>query len=210
MTAGFLLGVHPFLGITSGGAGEVMVVEGWIGTRQITQAVEAFRQGKYHHVVVVRDIYEDGDKWSSGRYSADYVAAELVQEGVPKDQVQVVFCPVVRKDRTYHCALAARAWLQQQGIPVKSLDVVTLATHARRSRLLYEKAFGDGVAVGVVALDDPTYDPDHWWRYSSGVREVMSETISYLYARLFFWPGEPPPVIQTPLGAGATGRAGSN
>lgn len=183
-----MLGAYPFLAVSDGGEGEVMVVEGWIGGRPIDQAAAAFKRGGYETVVVVRDVYEGGDKWSSGRYSADYVAAGLVRHGVASNQVHTVFCPVVNRDRTYHCALAVRAWLEEQRSTPRSLDVVTLATHARRSRLLYEKAFGSEVEIGAISLPDPSYDAALWWKSSAGVRDVIGEALAYVYARVFFHP----------------------
>ena len=70
----------------------------------------------------------------------------------------------------------------------QKVDVFTLGAHARRSRLLFEKALGDEVAMGVIAAPDQTYDQDHWWRSSNGVRTVLSELIAYLYAVIFFHP----------------------
>ena len=81
-----------------------------------------------------------------------------------------------------------RRWLESQGIRSTSLDVITLGPHARRSRLLFEKALGPGVRVGVLAVPDPRFDLAHWWRSSEGVRSVLGETIAYVYARLFFDP----------------------
>lgn len=179
-------GLHPFLTVDTGGEGEVLVVEGWVSGRKIDEAVRAFQDGHYQCVVVVLGVYEEGNKWETGSYKAHYVAADLVRKGVPEDLVQTLFCPVVEKDRTFACGLATREFLDQRGIPVRSLDVVTMATHTRRSRLLLEKAFEDAVQVGAIALDDPSYDPDHWWRSSAGVRDVLSEAIAYLYARFLF------------------------
>jgi hypothetical protein len=28
----------------------------------------------------------------------------------------------------------------------------------------------------------------HWWRYSQGVKDVVTEGIAYLYGRFFFYP----------------------
>lgn len=181
-------GAYPFLAVNNGGSGDVLVVEGWISTRRTEQAAKTFQGGRYQSVVVVRDLYSDGDKWSSGRHTADYIAGDLTQRGVPENLVHTLFCPVVRRDRTYHCALAVREWLRQERLRIRSLDVATMATHTRRSRLLYEKAFGQSVAVGAIALEDPSYDPVRWWGSSAGVRDVLGETIAYVYAKLFFWP----------------------
>jgi len=71
---------------------------------------------------------------------------------------------------------------------VHSINVLTEDAHARRTRLLYQKAFGKNVAVGVIAISNPDYDPKDWWRYSEGVREVIGESIAYIYAQFFFYP----------------------
>ncbi|HUS34235.1 MAG TPA: ElyC/SanA/YdcF family protein [Verrucomicrobiae bacterium] len=184
---GLMKGASPFLTV-NGGKGDVMVVEGWISTRRVEQAAIAFHQGHYQHVVVVRNVSQDGDKWESGAYTADWVASDLVAKGVPTNKIQLIFCPVVRRDRTYACATAVRQWIEQNASSVKSIDVATLAVHTRRSRLLYKKAFGNNVAVGAIALSDFDYDPEHWWRSSEGVREVLGESVAYLYARFLFWP----------------------
>ena len=39
----------------------------------------------------------------------------------------------------------------------------------------------------------PDYDPGSWWCYSDGVREVIGESIAYIYARVFFWPAAAKP-----------------
>jgi hypothetical protein len=73
---------------------------------------------------------------------------------------------------------------------VRSINIVTEGAHARRTRLLFEKAFRGEVSVGIIAVPNPDYDGAHWWRYSDGVREVVGEAIAYIYARLFFYPLE--------------------
>ena len=185
-------GLYPFLAVDDGGKGEVLVVEGWISSRRIDRAAEAYRQGHYGRVVVVRNIYEEGNKWESGRYTADWLAADLARQGVPEEKIHVLFCPVVHKDRTYSCAVAVRQWLEQHGISVNALDVATVAAHTRRSRLIYSKAFGGNVKVGAIPIEDFGYDPAHWWRTSGGIREVPFEALAYLYARFLFHPSNDP------------------
>jgi hypothetical protein len=50
---------------------------------------------------------------------------------------------------------------------------------------------GDNVQVGVISVRNPDYDARRWWLYSEGAREVVSEVIAYLYARIFFHPSTP-------------------
>jgi hypothetical protein len=99
--------------------------------------------------------------------------------------VYTVYCDVTRRDRTYHSALAAKQWLETQGWSGGGVMVATLGAHARRSRLLYCRAFGPNVPIGVIALEDRAYDPAHWWRTSEGLKEMISETGAFLYTRLF-------------------------
>jgi hypothetical protein len=44
------------------------------------------------------------------------------------------------------------------------------------------------MTVGIIAVSNPEFNPRQWWRYSDGVREVIGESIAYVYARFFFWP----------------------
>ncbi len=92
------------------------------------------------------------------------------------------------RDRTYSAAIALRDWLAQNNPGVKRLNVLTRGVHARRSRLLFKKAFGNEVEIGIIAVPDSAYDASHWWRYSEGVKEIVSEGAAYLYVRLFFYP----------------------
>jgi len=197
-------GAHSFLAVTNRVPAETLIVEGWTPPYTLGQAASEFRTGHFKRLVLVRSLYTVGESRELGRDYVDYLIRLLVQQGVPRECVEPVFCSVVRKDRTYHSALAVKQWLAQRAIPVTSLDVATLGPHARRSRLLYRKAFGKDVAVGVIGLEDQGYDPLHWWRSSEGVREVLGESIAYGYARLFFYPSDtdskhqPAPVEHTP------------
>ncbi len=130
----------------------------------------------------------------SGGYSNDFntsasVGAELlVKVGLSPELVQMVPSHVSGRDRTYSSALKLREYFQTNGLAVTSFNVLTEGAHARRTRMLFQKAFGDGVAVGIVAVPDPDYDAAHWWHYSEGVREVIGESIAWLYAAFLFHP----------------------
>jgi hypothetical protein len=119
---------------------------------------------------------------------ADWGASKLRRLGVPSDAVEPVPCLVQKRDRTYSSALAVKQWLDAHGIHPRQINLVTDGCHARRSRLLFQKAFGPELKVGIIAVADPQFDPDHWWRTSEGVREVVGESIAYFYARCFFHP----------------------
>jgi len=178
--------VHPFLAVTDRVPADVLIVEGWAPPSTMKDAADEFLSGGYKRLILMRPILADPDKYASGRYNGDYVMNLLLQDGVPKDKAVSLFPIVANKDRTFHSALDAKRWLAEQGMVVKSIDVATVGPHARRSRLMYQKAFGDDVKIGIISMPDRAYDPAHWWRSSEGVRDVLGEIIAYCYARFLF------------------------
>jgi hypothetical protein len=108
------------------------------------------------------------------------------------ESLNMVPSHVIGRDRTYSAAVALRDWFCDRHMAVRNINVLTEDCHARRTHLLYEKAFGKDVSIGIIAVSNPDYDPKHWWRYSEGVREVISESIAYIYARFFFYPSASP------------------
>ena len=198
--AGFLFGVYPFLAINDRTSSEFLVVEGWIDDHAIHAARNEFGSGAY------REIFTTGGPVHGiGAYLNDYstaasiTASRLKRDGLPAEHVHMAPSRVVTRDRTYSSAVALRDWLHAQHLAVTKLDVLTEDVHARRTRLLFQKAFGPTVTVGVISVPNPDYNPKRWWRYSEGVRDVLSESISYLYARFLFFPAASEPAPATEL-----------
>jgi uncharacterized SAM-binding protein YcdF (DUF218 family) len=199
------LNIHPFLAVTRRVNTNVLVVEGSVQRYCIRRGAEEFKNGSYER------IFTTGGPWDGdGGYTNDYntsasVGAEMLKKfGVPDDLVQMVPSHVIARERTYSSAVALRDWFREHNRPVHSINVLTADAHARRTRLLYQKAFGKNVAVGVIAVSNPDYDPKDWWRYSDGVREVIGESIAYIYARFFFYPSVSSPQEKTPRASQAT------
>jgi hypothetical protein len=180
---GLVRSSYSFLAVNEPVPADLLVVEGWSPTYSMEQVAREFALGNYQRVLVVRAVLDSPNDYESGRYGGDYLANLLIQHGVPKDRLTTLYPLVVKKDRTYHSALAVKEWLAAQNVTVKSLDV---GPHARRSHLMYEKAFGGDVKIGIIALNNIDYDPAHWWRTSEGVRDMLGEGIAYMYARFLF------------------------
>jgi len=121
----------------------------------------------------------------------EVAAGTLRKLGFDKNLISVVPAPNVRKDNTYAAGLSLRKWLLESGLSVKALNICSMGPHARRTRLLFEKALGQDINVGIIAFESQEYDPKAWWKTSKGVRTVIGETIAYLYARFFFFPKSP-------------------
>ena len=184
-----LLNVYPFLAVTHRVDAHTLVVEGWVHDYAMRVAAEEFRSGSYEMVYTTGGPVE-----GVGHYINDYSTAasigagRLKAAGVPAEFVQMVPSRVMNRNRTYGSALALRNWLQDHQLPVQGINIMTVDVHARRTRLLFQEAFGDAVAVGIIAIPNPDYDSAHWWRYSEGVRDVLGESIAYVYAKIFFYP----------------------
>ena len=183
----WLLNVQPFLAPIRRADTNLLVVEGWVHEYAIHAATVEFQNGRYQKIYTT-----GGPVVGTGDYSNDFntsasVGAELLKKaGVPDESIQMVASHEAGRDRTYNSAVALRDWLHEKGLTIRSLNVLTEDSHGRRTRLLFEKAFGSGVTVGIISVPNPDYDANHWWRYSEGVRDVLGESIAYLYARIFF------------------------
>lgn len=189
LVAGGLFGVYPFFCITQRVDSTVLVVEGWVPDYAIRAAADEFRRGAY-----VKILTTGGPVQGMGGYVNDYSTAASIGAtrlralGFGSDKLQMVPSRVMQRDRTYASALALREWLSANLPDTRSVNVMTTDVHARRTRLLFQLALGSRYSVGIIAIPNPDYDPGHWWKYSEGVRDVVGETIAYVYAKLFFWP----------------------
>jgi len=188
--------LHSFLAVTDPLPGGVLVVEGWATDYTIGEAVAEFRRDHYEKFYVTGGAIEWGAPLSEYRNYAQRGAAVAVRLGLSTNAVQEVTAPRVQQDRTFAAATSLRDWSREHGVAITRIHLFSEGPHARRSRLLYKKAFGGKVQVGVTAVVAHDYDPQHWWRSSAGVRAVADELIAYAYARFIFRaPREP---LKTP------------
>jgi hypothetical protein len=187
----FLKMIHPFLTPTHRMESNTLVVEGWVHKYVINAAVKEFRAGNYHRVFATGGPTSGsgGYTWDSDT-SASIGAGELRTAGVPSESLQMVASHVIGRDRTYYSAVALREWFREHNADVDSFNVMAESTHARRTWLLFQEAFGNKVKVGIIAVQNPDYDPRRWWESSDGFRDVISEAIAYLYAKLLFHPSQ--------------------
>ncbi len=186
----FFFTIGPFLAVTDRVVSDTLVVEGWISLPLQRAAAEEFAAGgRYHR------LFTTGGPWSpdlaeedNRKTWASIGAKHLKAAGVPEGIVRAVPSGRAGRDRTYASAVALREWGRANDAHFARINVVTEGVHARRTRLLFAEAFGPEVAVGIVALPSPEYDLKRWWLSSAGVRDVVGETLAYLYARLVFSP----------------------
>jgi uncharacterized SAM-binding protein YcdF (DUF218 family) len=180
--------MNAFLAVNDPVPDGVLVVEGWSPDYALETAMWEVKRNSHHKLYVIGGPLEQGGPLSEYKTYAEFGSAILLRMGLSNDVVQAVPAAYVHKDRTYVAAVALQNWLRQHNAIPGEINLISVGAHARRSRLLFEKAFGNSTRVGIIAVEDRSYDPRHWWKSSQGVRSVVDEMIAYGYARFLFSP----------------------
>ncbi|MFC2100978.1 DUF1684 domain-containing protein [Bacteroidota bacterium] len=180
--------INSFLSVNNKEDAKILVIEGWIPDYAISEAIIEFKTHSYQKIFTVGSTLMAGSHLSGFHTHAEVAYKTILKLGFEKDKIVMVPSAHFTKDRTYASALALKRYFKAMDITVNSINMVTLGCHARRSRLLFKKAFGKDFNVGVISVNDESFDPGTWWKSSNGVREIIDETIAYIYAWIFFKP----------------------
>jgi len=188
--AGYLAEERPATARDGRGAG-TLIVEGWLDEDGLDAAIAAIGRGRYERVVASGgpiDGWREGRSWSTyAERAADY----LRRHGVTSIPVVAVAARESPQDRTYLSAVVVRDWLRRQSVTIDAVDLYSGAVHARRSRLVFQMAFGPEVDVGVFAAPPRRYALDRWWTTSDGVKAVLDEAIGLAWTTCCFAPPAP-------------------
>lgn len=173
---------ESFLSLTRRLPAEVLVVEGWIGHDGIRAAAAEFEQHGYRYVVTSGGLSSERSGTPRWSYAED-AEHELVLCGIPKDRIIIARSKDVESQRTYESAEAVRWALQAKGSEPRALNVFSCGPHARRSWLVFAKVFRPGTNVGVISWI-PDSSTGAWWHSSERARDLLTETVGYLYEAL--------------------------
>ena len=159
---------------------DILVVEGWIGRKGIRAAVDEFEHRGYRYIVASGGL--TSGRWEDQPESyAEMAAQEMIRLGVPKQKLVVAISENTETHRTFESAVAVCSTLRDAGIKPKSMNVFTCGPHARRSSLVFAKVYSHGPKIGVIGWLPPEYKREPWWRSSERSRELLDETVGYLY-----------------------------
>jgi hypothetical protein len=183
--------MHSFLAVNDREPAKILVVEGWAPDFALEAAAAEFKEHGYDRIYVTGGPLEQGSYLSQYKDFATLGAKSLGKIMGGTNSVEGVAAPEVAKDRTFASAMALKERLSAKGPLPADINLLSVGAHARRSRLLFQKAFGRDVKIGVIAVPNQDYDPSRWWRTSSGVRTVISELVAYGYARFLFRASKP-------------------
>jgi hypothetical protein len=178
---------HHFLATNDPVPGGILVVEGYAWDSMLREAIAEFGRHPYEKVFITGGPIDRGEPLAEYKTLPDLAVATMEKMGMDRKFLQAVSSPPVVKDRTYASAVALREWLHDHHVKVSAMNLMAAGFHARRSRLLFQKAFGPSVRVGVIAYEDDPQGAVKWWTSSAGVRGLVDEGVGYIYARLLFW-----------------------
>lgn len=180
-----LLTIHPYLAVTERVPAKILVIEGWLPDYAIEAGVEEFRAGGYERIFTTGGPLEKGSRLTEYQSHAGVAAGVLATLGFGTNQVTAVASGIRFRNRTLASAEALREFLAtptEAGTPRPAFNIVTLGSHARRTRLCFQRAFGSETQIGIIAIENREYDPQRWWSYSEGVKSVLAECLGLAYA----------------------------
>jgi len=179
--------IHQFLAVNKPVDTNIWIVEGYIPDNILDSVAAVWRTNPSLLIVCAGLPVTKGEFCIGFDNAADYNTAYLREIGVDSLQVISALAQPVAKDRTYTMALATKEKLKALGYSSGKINIICQGTHARRSWLLYRKAYQPEWKVGVITYPDDEY-PKQWWRTSEGARAVVFEMIGYIYCVFFFHP----------------------
>jgi len=184
----FFKRVHVFLAVNNPVDADILVVDGFL-PGYAYDSIQSLVVSNTYKLVLTTGVDIDYTFTSDDAFNtADFSYKVLSSKSLGECRLERAPAGRINKDRTFHSALSAREWLNRNGYANESLNVFSMGGHARRSWLLYRKAFGEEREIGIIALEDQSYDSKSWYNHSKGVRLVMSEFIAFAYAKFFFFP----------------------
>jgi uncharacterized SAM-binding protein YcdF (DUF218 family) len=155
-------------------------VEGWIGREGVRAAVSEFDHGGYQYIVSAGGL--TSGRWEDQPASyAEMAASEMIRLGVSKKRIIVATAEYTESHRTFESAIAVWRALRDMHAWPKAVNVFTFGPHAGRSFLVFAKVLGSETKVGVIGWLPPDYETDPWWRSSERSKNLLEETVGYLY-----------------------------
>lgn len=181
----YTLNIYPFLVINKPVNGQILVVEGWIPSSLLEQAAGVFKQGSYEIIVAVGGPSKGEMSDSIEQTDAYRCQNELIEFGVSAEKIETVPVLQLKQNRTFTTAKAFNLWLKEFKPSVEKVDIFTASVHGRKSRLLYQRALGESIQVGVISARSEESKSKFWLNSKRMIYLVLRNTFGYVNALLF-------------------------
>lgn len=183
----FLAYAEAFLAVTDDQGSDALVVECWIGARGIESAGELFLSKNYRYIVLVGGIEET--RWTKEFWNHTEYSKEVLQKAFPEildENIVLASNDFVLRNRTYRAALKAELEIRARELEIKSLSLFTKGAHARRSKLVYRRAFPDNIEIRSASWKPARLYEGKWFSSSERTKDLLVEMIGYVYEKLFY------------------------
>ena len=120
---GLLRNIHPFLAYSMRVKGEILIVEGWLGDRELKGAIAEFQQQDYQLLITTGTPLYRGHYLSEYQNFAQLSAATLTKLGFDPQKIAVVPTPQVQRDRSSKGAIAVKEWLTKQNLEIAGINL---------------------------------------------------------------------------------------
>ncbi len=167
---------------------KTLVIEGWVEDYALKHAMELYKRDHYKYLIITGLPLVHFEDFVMFPNTATAAAAELRHMGFKDSIYKAVIPTTVFIDRTYNTGVATRMIMEKHPEWGKSFNIYSVGVHARRTHLMFERAFGSDYKIGIIADTDRSFDPEHWWHASIGFRNVSNEFVAWLYVSVFFHP----------------------
>lgn len=141
----------------------LVLAGGWKGER-VLKAGELVRQGYVPYILL------SGPTSYYGQPECNYAIPFAVQNGLKAEWFQ---CAPNRAASTEEEARAMVAELGRRG--VKKCLVVSVRTHMRRARILFNEMKPEGLELHFISAEDRNYSLEDWYKTREGRKSVLLE-----------------------------------
>lgn len=157
-----------------------LIVEGWLPDEFLRKAANHASETHATHVFCTGIPLDHGSLDLPYMTYADYSASVMVKLGIPSERVHAVPSNAATTERTREMAHALSEYFKNHPdlSQEKRVNIITLGTHGRRSRIIFKEELGPDWQVGVISLPDPLDQPSKWFLRSRSAKDVLSELIA--------------------------------
>ncbi len=180
-----LISLYTFLALSKPVSADVLIVEGWLFEYMLDSAAKEIKKSNYKYIITtgIKEKYPKDSRYYGFESQADYCKTRLSIHGIDPSTIYALSSVGVSKNRTFHTASAIKTWLTERNI--SAVNVYTGGPHARKSLLLFQKALGEAIKVGVISCKIKHFDPVYWWTSWRGIQITLRYFAGYIYALLW-------------------------
>lgn len=182
--------VYKFLFLNQEVKTKTLVLEGWVHTYALKDAIDFFEENNYENLIVTGIPITQYEYASDFKYTSQATILAIKHFGYTDTIYEAANPTNIYKNRTYCTALQTKKIFAQHPEWDKSFNVYSMGVHSRRSLSLFKKAFPNNFNIGIIAHTDRAFIGEQWWKSSIGFRNISNELLALTYSKIFFYPEE--------------------